>query len=88
VAEVHPHEHGIECGHEAIPHGDHVDYVHDGHLHAAHESHYDEHGHEVPHGGGPEGTSHDTTESQAGAGAASATTSATSATSATTGTKR
>jgi zinc transport system permease protein len=49
VAEVHPHEHGIECGHEAIPHGDHVDYVHDGHLHAAHESHYDEHGHDGVH---------------------------------------
>ena len=40
-----PHEHGVECGHPAIPHGDHVDYVHDGHLHAAHEGHYDEHGH-------------------------------------------
>ncbi|WP_323097211.1 metal ABC transporter permease [Intrasporangium sp. YIM S08009] len=44
VAEVHPHEHGVECGHPAIPHGDHVDYVHDGHRHAAHEGHYDEHG--------------------------------------------
>jgi zinc transport system permease protein len=48
VAEAHPHEHGVECGHEAIPHGDHVDYVHDGHRHAAHESHYDEHGNEHP----------------------------------------
>ena len=29
----------------AVPHGDHVDYVHDGHLHAPHEArvHYDEH---------------------------------------------
>jgi zinc transport system permease protein len=27
-----------------VTHGDHVDYVHDGHLHAAHEGHYDEHG--------------------------------------------
>jgi zinc transport system permease protein len=44
VAERHDHEHGVECGHPAVPHGDHVDYVHDGHLHAAHESHYDEHG--------------------------------------------
>jgi zinc transport system permease protein len=26
-----------------VPHGDHVDYVHDGHLHASHDSHYDEH---------------------------------------------
>jgi zinc transport system permease protein len=44
VAERHEHEHGVECGHPAVPHGDHVDYVHDGHLHAAHEGHYDEHG--------------------------------------------
>lgn len=44
VAETHAHEHGIECGHQAVTHGDHVDYLHDGHLHAAHEGHYDEHG--------------------------------------------
>lgn len=42
-AERHPHEHGLGCGHEAVPHGDHVDYLHDGHRHAAHEGHYDEH---------------------------------------------
>ncbi len=42
-AERHPHEHGPDCGHEAVPHGDHVDYLHDGHRHAAHEGHYDEH---------------------------------------------
>lgn len=42
-AEVHPHEHGPGCGHEALPHGDHVDYLHDGHRHAPHEGHYDEH---------------------------------------------
>lgn len=42
-AERHPHEHGLDCGHEAVPHGDHVDYLHDGHRHAAHEGHYDEH---------------------------------------------
>ena len=41
--ESHPHEHGEGCGHPAIPHGDHVDYVHHGHRHAAHEDHYDEH---------------------------------------------
>jgi zinc transport system permease protein len=40
----HQHEHGEECGHPAIVHGDHVDYLHDGHRHAAHEGHYDEHG--------------------------------------------
>jgi zinc transport system permease protein len=27
-----------------VPHDDHVDYLHDGHRHAAHEGHYDEHG--------------------------------------------
>jgi zinc transport system permease protein len=41
--DVHPHEHGEDCGHVAVPHGDHVDYVHDGHRHAAHGRHYDEH---------------------------------------------
>lgn len=39
----HPHEHGQACGHPAVPHGDHVDYVHDGHRHAPHGEHYDEH---------------------------------------------
>ena len=37
------HEHGPDCGHRAVPHGDHVDYVHDGHRHAPHGRHYDEH---------------------------------------------
>ena len=43
AAEHHFHEHGVDCGHEALPHEDHVDYVHDGHRHALHEGHYDEH---------------------------------------------
>jgi len=43
VTDEHPHEHGPDCGHVAIRHGDHVDYVHDGHRHAAHGRHYDEH---------------------------------------------
>lgn len=43
AAERHPHEHGPDCGHPAVPHGDHVDYVHDGHHHAPHGDHYDEH---------------------------------------------
>ncbi len=43
VPEEHGHQHGEECGHPAVPHGDHVDYVHDGHRHAVHGSHYDEH---------------------------------------------
>jgi zinc transport system permease protein len=49
VHAAHPHEHGEGCGHEPVPHGDHVDYDHDGHLHAPHQTsggvHYDEHGH-------------------------------------------
>ncbi|MBW8171522.1 metal ABC transporter permease [Ornithinimicrobium sp. Arc0846-15] len=48
VAEAHPHEHGPDCGHPTVPHGDHVDYVHDGHRHAPHGGHYDEHA-DVPH---------------------------------------
>lgn len=43
VPETHGHQHGTECGHPAVPHGDHVDYVHDGHRHAPHGAHYDEH---------------------------------------------
>lgn len=44
VADEHVgHEHGEDCGHPAVPHDDHVDYVHDGHRHAPHGSHYDEH---------------------------------------------
>ncbi|MGL5827809.1 MAG: metal ABC transporter permease [Nocardioides sp.] len=39
----HAHVHGSDCGHPAVPHGDHVDYVHDGHRHALHGEHYDEH---------------------------------------------
>lgn len=39
----HPHDHGKDCGHLAVPHGDHVDYVHGGHRHAPHGKHYDEH---------------------------------------------
>jgi hypothetical protein len=29
----HPHQHGEGCGHTAIQHNGHVDYLHDGHLH-------------------------------------------------------
>jgi hypothetical protein len=31
--ELGGHVHGDNCGHEAVPHGDHVDYVHEGHAH-------------------------------------------------------
>ncbi len=43
VTDDHPHAHGPDCGHVAVRHGDHVDYVHDGHRHAPHGRHYDEH---------------------------------------------
>jgi zinc transport system permease protein len=39
----HPHQHGPDCGHVAVRHGDHIDYVHGGHRHAEHGAHYDEH---------------------------------------------
>ncbi|MDX2268079.1 MAG: hypothetical protein NW208_08225 [Bryobacter sp.] len=38
------HVHGPGCGHEAVPHGDHVDYLVDGHLHHPHNGHCDNHG--------------------------------------------
>jgi len=38
------HTHGPACGHERVPHGDHVDYLVGGHLHHSHESHCDDHG--------------------------------------------
>jgi zinc transport system permease protein len=41
--EPHEHLHGEDCGHEAVRHGDHVDYLHEGHRHAVHADHYDEH---------------------------------------------
>lgn len=43
VPELHGHTHGDDCGHPAVTHGDHVDYVHGGHRHAMHGDHYDEH---------------------------------------------
>lgn len=39
----HNHQHGAGCGHKAIQHGDHVDYLHDNHLHHVHGDHIDEH---------------------------------------------
>lgn len=38
------HNHGPNCGHEAVPHGDHVDYLVDGHLHHPCKNHCDNHG--------------------------------------------
>lgn len=33
-----------DCGHMSVPHGDHIDYVYEGHLHHAHGDHCDDHG--------------------------------------------
>jgi hypothetical protein len=38
------HKHGPSCGHEAVPHGDHVDYLVGGRLHHPHGDHCDDHG--------------------------------------------
>ena len=38
------HKHGTGCGHEAIPHGKHIDYLVDHHLHHPCEGHCDHHG--------------------------------------------
>jgi len=38
------HVHGPACGHQAVPHGDHIDFLVDGHLHHPHGSHCDDHG--------------------------------------------
>ncbi|MBX3472588.1 MAG: hypothetical protein KF878_37530 [Planctomycetes bacterium] len=42
VHDKHEHQHGQNCGHVAVKHGDHTDYLHDGHLHRPHEGHVDE----------------------------------------------
>ena len=38
------HTHGPSCGHEAVPHGDHTDYLVSDHLHHPHGGHCDDHG--------------------------------------------
>ncbi|MGF6148425.1 Uncharacterised protein [Kingella potus] len=38
------HVHGAGCGHEAVPHGDHIDYLVNGRLHHVHNGHCDDHG--------------------------------------------
>ena len=38
------HLHGIGCGHEAVTHGSHVDYIVADHLHYADAGHCDDHG--------------------------------------------
>ncbi len=38
------HAHGPACGHRAVEHGDHLDYLVDGHLHHPCMGHCDDHG--------------------------------------------
>lgn len=38
------HEHSADCGHDPVPHADHVDYLVNGHLHRPHATHCDDHG--------------------------------------------
>jgi hypothetical protein len=38
------HKHGPNCGHEAVPHSDHIDYLVSGQLHHPHGDHCDDHG--------------------------------------------
>jgi hypothetical protein len=38
------HKHGPNCGHPAVPRGDHVDYLMDGHLHHPQCDHCGHHG--------------------------------------------
>jgi hypothetical protein len=44
-AEAMPgHVHGPDCGHERVPHGDHLDYLVMGRLQHPHGDHVDDHG--------------------------------------------
>lgn len=45
VAHSSAHTHGAGCGHPAVPHDGHLDYLVDGHLHHPHAGHCDDHGH-------------------------------------------
>jgi hypothetical protein len=42
-ASTHPHPHGPGCGHLAVTHDGHTDYLDNGHLHHSHGGHVDEH---------------------------------------------
>ena len=44
VANQPPHQHGPGCGHEAVPHGNHIDFLVNGRLHHPHGDHCDDHG--------------------------------------------
>lgn len=41
-AEPHHHTHGPGCGHTAVVHLDHVDYLHEGVWHHEHDGHYED----------------------------------------------
>jgi len=43
TSDAHPHGHAGE-EHMAVQHGSHIDYIHDGRLHAVHAGHTDDHG--------------------------------------------
>ncbi len=43
----HDHKHHKGCGHRLIQHGDHQDYLHDGHLCHNHDDHFDDHAIEI-----------------------------------------
>lgn len=43
IHDEHEHVHEQGCGHPAVRHEDHTDFLHDGHLHHPHDGHYDEH---------------------------------------------
>lgn len=43
VHSEHTHTHGAGCGDVAVPHADHTDYLHDGHLHREHDDHVNDH---------------------------------------------
>src|SRR5215475_25887 len=45
--EGHSHAHGPGCGHQAVKHDGHVDYLHNGHLHNVHGDSVHEHTIEV-----------------------------------------
>ena len=40
--EQHNHQHGSDCGHTAIRHGEQTGYLHEGHLHVSHGDHFDD----------------------------------------------
>ena len=42
IHQHHDHQHGETCGCKTVKHGDHIDYIHDGHLHRIHGNHVDE----------------------------------------------